>query len=267
MTARDYRETAWNKLEGQWSTMALVALVQELIVGAASALGGVGTLFVGGPLSYSVQRMALNISRGKQEKFESMFDGFEDYVRTMCAGMLIYAFTFLWSLLFIVPGIVAAYAYSMTYFIMADNPQISPNEARKQSVELMRGNKWKLFCLDMSFIGWYLLGILTCGILFYWIIPYQNTAYAEFYRELVPETEKEKEEIAGTQADGTREVKTCAYCGTSDVASSAFCTNCGAKMSVAAEPKATSPTVYCTNCGAKNKPDSAFCTSCGAKIK
>ena len=73
----------------------------------------------------------------------------------------------------------------MSYFILADDPNIPANEARKRSMEMMRGNKWRLFCLDFSFFGWILLSILTLGVLYFWIIPYIQTARAEFYQDLL----------------------------------------------------------------------------------
>lgn len=78
-----------------------------------------------------------------------------------------------------------SYAYSMSWFILADNPDMPATEARKRSIAMMRGNKWRLFCLDFSFIGWMLLCILTLGILTFWIMPYVQTARAEFYQDLL----------------------------------------------------------------------------------
>ena len=73
----------------------------------------------------------------------------------------------------------------MSFYILADNPEIDFNVARVRSIEMMRGNKWRLFCLDLSFIGWYLLCILTLGILSLWVTPYHNAARAEFYQSLI----------------------------------------------------------------------------------
>lgn len=72
----------------------------------------------------------------------------------------------------------------MSWYILCDDPKVGANAARKRSMELMRGHKWKLFCLSLSFIGWWLLCILTLGILSLWVVPYQQTALAHFYRSL-----------------------------------------------------------------------------------
>ena len=91
----------------------------------------------------------------------------------------------LWSLLFIIPGLAAAYSYSMTRYILAENPYMSADEAIARSKQMMYGNRWRLFCLHISFIGWSLLStLLTFGIGELWLTPYRMTAEAAFYREV-----------------------------------------------------------------------------------
>lgn len=261
LKARDFRQSAWDKLKGQWGTMALTTLLVGIITGAASSLAGIGGIIVAGPFEVSQAQMYLNISRGETEKFENMFEGFKGNIGSaILAYVLINIFVFLWSLLFFIPGIIKGYSYAMTYFVLADNPDMAPNEARKRSMELMRGNKWRLFCLDFSFIGWALLSILTFGILTFWITPYQRQAYAEFYESITPESERKKED-----AESAGDVP-CPKCGAKNVKNAAFCTSCGAPMPLAkTEPVIAD--VHCPNCGSKNDSDSAFCTSCGAKLK
>ena len=91
---------------------------------------------------------------------------------------------FLWMLLFIIPGIVAAYRYAMTSFILAENPELTAGEAINCSKELMDGNKWRLFCLNFSFIGWIILCGFTLGIGYLWLTPYEQAANAAFYRDI-----------------------------------------------------------------------------------
>lgn len=107
------------------------------------------------------------------------------YWRNVAGMLLVGVFTFLWALLFIVPGIIKSYAYAMTPYILIDNPDLGPNEARLKSIEMMRGYKGKLFGLDLSFIGWHLLCILSLGIGYIWLTPYLATARAAFYQELL----------------------------------------------------------------------------------
>ena len=110
-------------------------------------------------------------------------------------------YIFLWPLLFI-PGIIASYSYMMTPYILADNPELSASEAIKISKQMMRGNRWRLFCLKISFFGWSILCILTLGIGFLWLTPYMNAAIAEFYRE-ISGTRHEFNENVEPQAEET----------------------------------------------------------------
>jgi uncharacterized membrane protein len=144
----------------------------------------------------------LGISRNGSSNFENLFDGFRNGLgNNIVASILVQVFTFLWSLLFIIPGIVKSYSYSMTYFILADNPDMAPTDAIKASREMMDGKKWRLFCLDLSFIGWYLLSILTLGILALWISPYNMMARAEFYESIKPQTAQD-DTFVGGMAEG-----------------------------------------------------------------
>jgi len=86
--------------------------------------------------------------------------------------------------LLIVPGIMASYSYAMTGYILAEHPELTAGEAIAQSKDMMAGNRWRLFCLQFSFIGWMLLSSLTFGLGNLALRPYQEAAYAAFYREV-----------------------------------------------------------------------------------
>ena len=148
-------------------------------------VAGCTALLLTGAFTLGYAILALTVARAAKPNFVQLFDGFRNYASSLALYLLIAIFTFLWALLFLIPGIIKSYSYSMSYYILADDPDIPANEARKRSMELMRGNKWRLFCLDFSFIGWILLSILTLGILFFWILPYIQTAHAEFYQDLL----------------------------------------------------------------------------------
>lgn len=105
------------------------------------------------PLSYGFYILFLDAVRGRKIEFMKMFDGFKDYIRILTTTLLLLVYTFLWTLLLIVPGIVKNYSYAMTYFILKDEPQLSNNAAIEKSMKMMSGNKMKLFLLDLSFIG------------------------------------------------------------------------------------------------------------------
>lgn len=113
-----------------------------------------------------------------------IFSGFKNYKRNLKAMFLIDIKVFLWSLLFIIPGIVKAYEYALVPYILAENPEAASKEAFERSAQLMHGNKWRLFKLEFSFIGWGILALFTCGIGFMFLAPYVSAAMAEFYAEV-----------------------------------------------------------------------------------
>lgn len=113
-----------------------------------------------------------------------LFIRFRIFWKAFGLRLLMGLFVFLWTLLFIIPGIIASYRYAMAPYIMAENPDIGILEAINRSKQLMDGNKWRLFCLILSFIGWGILAVFTCGIGFLWLIPYQMLAETAFYREI-----------------------------------------------------------------------------------
>ena len=112
---------------------------------------------------------------------------FKGYWKNVWACFLMVLFIFLWSLLLLIPGIVKGYAYMMTPFILKDNPELSANEAINLSQKMMKGHKFDLFYLMLSFIGWAFLGIFTLGIGYLWLMPYTYAAFAAFYQDLKKE--------------------------------------------------------------------------------
>ena len=207
MFAKDYRNLAWTKLSGKWGIMALCTLIYSLILGACSSfanmnnfdgappsvkmlftsIGTVASLLLSGPFIIGMSTLALNVSRGKEVKVEQLFSGFKNYASALALYLINSIFIALWSLLLIVPGIIKAISYSMSYYILIDNPNMGANEARKQSMAMMEGHKWRYFCLMFSFIGWIILCVLTLGILTFWVTPYIQTAQSEFYHSLLAE--------------------------------------------------------------------------------
>lgn len=197
--ARDFRREAWQKLSGNWGTMIAITLVFSLISSVCAGLayiyvGAIAEIVLIGPLTLGVTIANINLIRKGEVEFTSMFDGFKNFVSALCAYLLVVIFTFLWRLLFVIPGIIKSYSYSMTMYILADHPEMGANDARKASIRLMKGNKWRLFCLQFSFIGWILLSMLTFGILMIWISPYMKAAEAAFYNSLVAQTTETTEQ-------------------------------------------------------------------------
>ena len=195
MNAKDYREKARESIKGKWNLLALVVLIESLIMGAVS-MTFVGEILLAGPLALGIAGITLAVVRGKEIKLENMFDGFGNFVSALLLYLLNTVLIFLWSLLLIVPGIIKAYAYSMSFYVLKDNPNMEANDARKASEQMMYGHKWKLFCLHFSFNGWILLSALTFGILMLWVLPYMRAAEAHFYENLKVGSIKAKVEEA-----------------------------------------------------------------------
>lgn len=127
----------------------------------------------------------LKFFRGEKEYVvENMFSIFSDYPRILGTILLQFVYIFLWSLLLLIPGLIKMYSYAMTYYILHDNPEIGAEEAICRSMKMMDGHKWRLFCLHLSFIGWWLLCILTLGIGMLWLAPYTQNSTAAFYEDL-----------------------------------------------------------------------------------
>ena len=128
---------------------------------------------------------ALRAVRGEETGgVETLFACFRQLGRFAALYLLQTVLIALWSILFVIPGIIAAYAYRQAPYIMLDNPDITPFEALRASKQLMRGHKLECFILELSFLGWALLSLFTFGLLNIWINPYQMLTYANYYNAL-----------------------------------------------------------------------------------
>lgn len=139
---------------------------------------------VGSVISVGYAKFNLEIIDHGDAKVGDLFACMHMWKTAVATRLLTSLFVFLWSLLFIVPGIIASYSYAMTDYILAENPDMTAREAMRASKEMMRGNRWRLFVLEISFIGWMILCVFTCGLGIFGLIPYENAAYAAFYREV-----------------------------------------------------------------------------------
>lgn len=187
--ARDYRQEAWglfkeNDANGsRWLNAILAFVVVYLILGAVS-FTAIGSLILSGPLILGLSDLLIRMRRNETWSFGALFDGFNNFGTVFALHFLNSLFIALWSLLLVVPGIIKALSYSMSMFILRDNPTISQSEARMRSIEMMNGNKGRLFCLQLSFIGWIILCGLTFGILTLWIAPVMKAANIAFYEDI-----------------------------------------------------------------------------------
>ena len=144
----------------------------------------VAMIFLSSVISLGYAKFNLELIDDGAPSFNNLFSYFKHWKVAVASNLLMVLYVFLWMLLFIIPGIVAGYSYAMTPYILADNPNLSASEAIAMSKEMMRGNKWRLFCLGFSFIGWEILCVFSLGIGFLWLVPYQQAAVADFYREI-----------------------------------------------------------------------------------
>ena len=173
------------------STMELGAAV---ISGIASVFGTVGfliTVFIGHASTVGIAHYFIKNTDSKPS-FADAFSGFKvKYGRNVGTLFLVNIKIALWSLLLVIPGIIKIFEYAIIPYILADDPEISSKDAFKKARKMMKGNKWRLFKLNFSFIGWGILCVLTCGVGTLFLMPYINAAQAEFYTEL-----KNKEALA-----------------------------------------------------------------------
>ena len=176
-----------NIFSNSWLMILLVFLIISLLSSAAgSVFYGVGSMVITGPLTFGGCYILLNKIR-TDEKVDvgNVFKGFTvDFGQNFALGFLILLFVFLWSLLFIIPGIVKTYAYSMAFYIKADHPEYNWRQCLDESKRITNGHKMDLFILDLSFIGWYLVGALCLGVGTLWVIPYHRTSVALYYEQL-----------------------------------------------------------------------------------
>lgn len=189
-------QMAKESLKGKWGVSIAVVVVLHLIMTACQIipfLGIIMSLLINGPIMLGLAGFFLSVSRGKDPKFEDAFEGFNNFGMALGAYVLMCLYIFLWSLLFIIPGIIAALSYAMVFYILAEDDSIGATDALKRSKEMMEGNKLKLFYLGLRFFGWGLLCILTCGIGFLWLIPYMQVTIAKFYDDIKPQEEIEIE--------------------------------------------------------------------------
>jgi uncharacterized membrane protein len=174
-------------LNGRWGDAIAACLVYAAIVFLLNAipwLGTIASLVISGPMTLGLYLFFTRFVKGETPRISVLFDGFQSFLNAFLAYLIAGIFILLWSLLLIVPGIIAALAYSMMFIIMTENPGMDGLEAIKKSKELMRGYKWKYACLMGRFIGWILLCIITCGIAAIWVGPYWVASKILFYEDI-----------------------------------------------------------------------------------
>ena len=212
MRAKELRAQAREALRGKWGVAVAVGLVATLLNGGigVSNSGSAGaegyldfvnhdfwiiamtiavasvllSLVIGGAVQMGWAHFNTKLIKRQEVRFSDLFSQFHRLWTCICMNVVMGFFIVLWSLLFIIPGIIAAYRYAMVPYLMAEFPDLRVMDAMRESKRLMQGNKWRLFCLEISFFGWMLLGAVTFGIAGLWITPYMQAATAAFYMDV-----------------------------------------------------------------------------------
>lgn len=207
---QDYKNEALRALSGSWPH-SLVATIIYLAILSFLALpsyminfgitfhsyisGGSGIIFI-----LIVYPMALGFTNSFRLLYETGDNrltrnafslGFDNWIHNVLGMLLTDVFIVLWSLLFLIPGIIKCFSYAMTPYILVEHPEMSVNKAIDESIYLMDGHKFDYFYLALSFIGWIILSIMSFGIGFFWLIPYMQTTTAAFYADLKKEKNRE----------------------------------------------------------------------------
>jgi uncharacterized membrane protein len=197
-SSRNLRALGRDALAGKWGMGALGTLLLSALtiipilildfifggiseMGAGTGVSNIYSILISGPLTLGYAMFAISIFRRRETSPVEVFYGFERFGKALGLYIVMSIFIFLWTMLFIIPGIIAAFRYSMCFYILADNPNIGIMEALNESKRLMRGNKWKFFCMNLSFIGWGILCMFTLGIGFLWLGAYVEVTTIAFY--------------------------------------------------------------------------------------
>jgi uncharacterized membrane protein len=192
MNFAELKTKAKAQIKGNIGILFLITLIIAVLSGVATWLIGlipvVGAILapwvVAPAFALSTIRIYLSLTAGMKPTAGDAFCGFDDYWAAIKVTFLVGLFTFLWSLLFIIPGIVKSYAYSMSTYILAENKGKSARECINESKAMTNGYKGELFLLGLSFIGWLLLCAVTFGIAGIWVYPYMQATYTNAYQLL-----------------------------------------------------------------------------------
>ena len=220
-TSKNMRSLGRMAMDTQRNTAMLAVLIYGVAAMLPSAIisimfhGTLGeqmsmlyTLLVMGPLTFGLAFMFLGIFRRQQAEVQQIFLGFEKFAKTLGLSLYVLLFIILWTMVFIIPGIIASFRYSQAYYIMIDHPEYTIRRCVDESKFRMKGNKEKYFLLSLSFIGWSLLcGIpsiivgamassiqsfavfqmlyIAAMIPYVWLVPYMNLTFVAFYEILV----------------------------------------------------------------------------------
>jgi len=202
MNRVELKERAKASLKGKYGDAILMMVLFFLITGAVgfvlgfaggllnlsenslSLISNLVSIVMSGLFGFGMVSYYLKLSRDEEVTYKELFSKFDMAIPYILISLTTGAFIFLWSLLFIIPGIIASISYTLVYMIKLDNPEMSTMEVIRKSKEMMKGHKMDYFVLVLSFFGWAILGAFTFGILYLWLNPYMSVTFAKFYNSL-----------------------------------------------------------------------------------
>ncbi|MCR5741866.1 MAG: DUF975 family protein [Gammaproteobacteria bacterium] len=194
MTRKELKENAKVQVRRQYGPHVLLNFLYLLIFGALTATF-LGALLLGGPLNIGMLNMYSKSAKDEKIDIGDLFSGFNNFANVVLAFLLANIYIFLWSLLLIVPGIIKSFAYALVPYLLSKDENLNGPDAIDMSKELMKGHKWDLFVLHLSFIGWDILNVLTLGILgLLYVNPYYYQALYNFYEDVVNSASNNSEE-------------------------------------------------------------------------
>lgn len=187
----ELKQLAKSQLNGKWGSGVLITFVYFLvsfginILSLIPVLGWIASFIVSLVLEVGLIIAYLNFVKGGNElEVGDMFKGFNDFGKSLGIMLWTILWLILWFFVFIIPFFIKVLAYSQGVYIIANNPNVKVKDALKISIKMTDGYKWKIFVMGLSFLGWILLGCLSLGIGFLWIIPYMNTTFANLFYKL-----------------------------------------------------------------------------------
>lgn len=187
MERLELKMAAKDQIKGNIGMYFVCMLIVSCISGALGYIPKVGYilsfLFLS-PMILAFARINLGMTNGEKVEVKPLLESFNDFGKALLLNILVSVFICLWSILLVVPGIIKALSYSMSFYILAENPDMDAMEALEESKRIMEGHKWEFFVLLLSFILWDILGCITCGLAYIYVAPYKNATIADYYNKI-----------------------------------------------------------------------------------
>ena len=185
MEFKTLKQNAKEQIKGKLGILFVITLIYTACnLAMASIIPTIGTFVIMPPINLGFIMIFLKMYNFETPEIADLFKGFKHITNAILLQILSVVFIFLWSLLFVIPGIIKSFSYSMAFYILAENPEMSPIEALNESKRIMEGHKMEYFILNLSFIGWAILCAFTAGLAAIYATPYMYMTYTNFYKSI-----------------------------------------------------------------------------------